>query len=865
MPTEKEDEAELVKIQEEMNKKLETAKELQRQIGKLKDENLKSGQTEYDRLVKLNDLEQKKLDALKEDLVTRIKTGEIAAASLRTDAEGLKIQNALREQYKALGIDILALADEHGDSAEAMEEIELKINAAHEKRIELKKEEKKHSENVKSLNDKIAGSLGIQTVASKTISGQAANMAKSLVMGGEGTLAILSDTFNLKNIMANVVDEVIKIAIGLDDASKSFGKMTGFGNQMAGTFQDVYASTIAAGGTIEEANQAMGALANNFAAFNPKAEAANEYMATNLVLMQKIGVDSVGAAKSMDFFTKAMGKSAKQATDMTREIAMMGKTMGVTASKMISDFQAVSGDIAMYGNRTMDVFKNLAAQAKATGVEMSSLVAVGKQFDTFEGAADVSAKLNAVLGTSISTIDMMNMSYDQRIEYLKQEMRSVGANMDSMDPYTQMYVAQALGVGSVAEAQKLLNASQADIDANRRKQEEANKRQEELLELTTQLVPMAHQLSMAFAQMALVMSPVISFLTAMFEGISVVNSAMHGMMIPTIMALIVIWGVWTSKIKLATIATGAYNLWQGLKLILLKSTTAGTILSTAAENGSVVAKIALAIAAKIAAGGLTAMGTALVFATGGLILILPIIFALIGAFYDPHSPPFYLIFGVIAIAIIGFGFAIMGVMPVIMGLILGVVAAAIAMVTMFNAIKSGAPVAMEMFQMFIDNTDVLPQIADGIMSIAVAIGALGVATAVSLSAVLLLFAATSGLGAVLVGIGMIGGGLMLAALAVSMERIGTGMKNFGAGLAQIKSITSELNAATANGFLAVRTDGSATSMILGSNEMIKNFVDGNITVDVNIPEMKIPKTEVNVYLDGKKMEGIVKKVISRAG
>ena len=47
--------------------------------------------------------------------------------------------------------------------------------------------------------------------------------------------------------------------------------------------------------------------------------------------------------------------------------------------------------------------------------------------------------------------------------------------------------------------------------------------------------------------------------------------------------------------------------------------------------------------------------------------------------------------------------------------------------------------------------------------------------------------------------------------------------------------------------------------------MMKNFVDGNITVDVNIPEMKIPKTEVNVYLDGKKMEGIVKKVISRAG
>ena len=106
---------------------------------------------------------------------------------------------------------------------------------------------------------------------------------------------------------------------------------------------------------------------------------------------------------------------------------------------------------------------------------------------------------------------------------------------------------------------------------------------------------------------------------------------------------------------------------------------------------------------------------------------------------------------------------------------------------------------------------------------------------------------------------------MIGGLAESMERIGAGMKNFGAGLSQIKSITSDLNAATENGFLAVKTDGSATSMVLGSNDMMKNFVDGKITVDVNIPEMKMPKTEVNVYLDGKKMEGMIKRVVSKAG
>ena len=857
-----EEKAELLKqIQEDMNKKLETAKELQRQIGKLKEENLKSGQTEYERLVKVNDLEQKKLNNEKETLLTMLRSGEISQQALADETT----RNKLRERYKSLGIDIVALAEEHGSSAEGLEEIELRINDAHEKRGDLLEEEKKHYDNIKNLNEKIASNMGIQTDASKTISGQAASMAKSLLLGGEGTMKILSDTFNLTNLMANLADEVIKIAIGLDDASKSFGKMTGFGAQMSSTFQGIYTNTVAAGGSIDEANSAVQALANNFAAFDPSAQAVNEHMATNLVLMQKIGVDNVTAAKSMDFFTKAMGKSSKQATDMTREIAMMGRTMGVTASKMTSDFQTVSADIAIYGSRTTDVFKNLAAQAKSTGVEMSSLVAVGKQFDTFEGAADVSAKLNAVLGTSISTIDMMNMSYDQRINYLKQELKSVGANMDSMDPYTQMYVTQALGVGSVAEAQKLLNASQADIDANRAKQELANKRQEDLLELTTQLVPIAHQLKIAFSQMALALKPVVTFMSYFIAGITKANDLFGGYWIPTMIVYLSLLGSYIALKKAGITVDAIYTAGIILEQVLKKEITLATAAQIAMEEIAMFAKIKSAAASFMAATGLSAMGTALVFATGGLILLVPLVLGLIMAMVQPHSPPFYLIFGVIAIAIIGFGFAIMGVMPVIMALILGVTGAALALSALFYAMESGAQPAKELFQMFIDNVGVLPQIAEGIYGIAMAVGALGIATALSLSAILLLFGATAGLGAVLVGIGMIGGAVMIGGLAESMERIGAGMKNFGAGLSQIKSITSDLNAATENGFLAVKTDGSATSMVLGSNDMMKNFVDGKITVDVNIPEMKMPKTEVNVYLDGKKMEGMIKRVVSKAG
>ena len=63
----------------------------------------------------------------------------------------------------------------------------------------------------------------------------------------------------------------------------------------------------------------------------------------------------------------------------------------------------------------------------------------------------------------------------------------------------------------------------------------------------------------------------------------------------------------------------------------------------------------------------------------------------------------------------------------------------------------------------------------------------------------------------------------------------------------------------------ISSDGASANAVIGSGDIMKNFVDGKITVDVNIPEIKMPETVVNVYLDGKKMEGIVQKVVSRAG
>lgn len=191
----------------------------------------------------------------------------------------------------------------------------------------------------------------------------------------------------------------------------------------------------------------------------------------------------------------------------------------------------------------MDTFKGLASQARATGVAISELVAVGKQFDQFDSAADSASKLNAVLGSNISTIDMMNMEYDERIEYLQRELKSVGANMDTMDRYTKMYVANALGVKDAATAQRILNQSQADIAKNKKLQEEAAMRQEKMLELTQELIPVMDRLKLAFTQIAVEFKPVLEFILLMVDKFDELNKMLDGKLVPIMMGLVALYGV----------------------------------------------------------------------------------------------------------------------------------------------------------------------------------------------------------------------------------------------------------------------------------------------------------------------------------
>jgi len=182
-----------------------------------------------------------------------------------------------------------------------------------------------------------------------------------------------------------------------------------------------------------------------------------------------------------------MGVSHEIAADLTKEIAMMGTDIGISSQKMMSDFSAASSVLAVHGKKSIDVFKNLASAARNSGVEMSELLSIAGKFDTFSDAAEATGKLNAILGSQMSAVDMLNMKEDERVETIIRSVRSQGIAFSQMDRFTQKAIAQAAGISDMAKANQIFGMSLNEYkksQAEMKRQENIQRKFEEAVKAT---------------------------------------------------------------------------------------------------------------------------------------------------------------------------------------------------------------------------------------------------------------------------------------------------------------------------------------------------------------------------------------------
>ena len=698
----------------------------------------------------------------------------------------------------------------------------------------------------------IAGKLGIATKFSQTAVGQFADMALNLKQsgrGGEILFNALATTLSPANLLASlfekIYESVIATAIAVDKAESALQRSTGFAINFRDSMLDVAEANVMSGVTIDDTQKSFGALISNFSAFRPTAEAANESLLKTTTLLEKVGVTADVSTKQIDFLTRAMGMSAEEAQAMTVEIALAADRIGISASKMTSDFAAVSKNLSVYGDQMVDVFMDLEAQAKATGVEVSRLVEIGAQFNTFDKAAEITGKLNSVLGTNLSSLQMINLTEAERVKLLRQELRATVGNFDSLDKYTQMYIQQAAGLSSVEEARRLVNASEAEYLSYNKQMQERAATQQQLKEATESFVPIVDALKIAVLNLALEFKPLISGFTSMIEGAIFLSKYLKD--------AIIVLGSWMLATK---IATGIQFLYVGALLSGAQGFVGLTLAMVKALGQFLYYNLYIPISTFVTnlfAASQRALGVSLIFSMGKLLLFAGILYLVYKAITRRGSPPLYMIGFTMALAIIALGVAVKigGNKLLIFAGILAVIFFAIHLV--IESIAGLVSVVSEMFQMFIDNVSILPQLALGLYLVGGAF---------------LFFAASVASGATMLA--MAAPFLLMAAVAMAplvaevvllgraFQMIGSGMEQIVAGLEAISAFKSD------DEFFAIQASGETTTMVSAKGGILKNFSSDKLSVEVKIPEINMPTPVVKVYIGDQELRSLIRTEMSKA-
>ena len=403
---------------------------------------------------------------------------------------------------------------------------------------QIKKLSGEHKKNISDIVDGMGGLVGLTDKYTNSFVGQMTSTFRLFQDNTEEGKAALKNfqdqfatMFSIQNIAMNIAsgifEQSMKTLRAYDDAAASLAKTTGtvgkFNNvlydaQRAGNLLDVSMSDVANSIT------ALNAGTSTFAKLN---ESTQTQIAISTSQFEKLGVSAQDTADFMENAFKIMNMGATEAVKVQKELAMAGVQLGIGADKIVKDFNAASKTLAVYGKGSVDVFKDLAAQAKAAGVEVSTLLGIVQKFDTFSGAAEGAAQFNALLGTQLSTTQMLMMTEDERMKTLVESVQAQGVAFGDMDRFTQKAIAAAAGITDMNEANRIFGMSLADYEANANQMQQNADAQAKFDEAVQATVPTMNKFKNLATEMITLVQPALEtlgdiadYLTDMFQGMS---------------------------------------------------------------------------------------------------------------------------------------------------------------------------------------------------------------------------------------------------------------------------------------------------------------------------------------------------------
>lgn len=279
------------------------------------------------------------------------------------------------------------------------------------------------------------------------------------------------------SMMMKAWRETISLAKAQDTATAALSKATGAGDKYDKTIQDVYMSNRRFGASFDDANNAISSMYEQVPQFDSISQSTRDSLAETSILLDKLGVSSDTSAGIVSHMTTTMALSADQAVEYTRELAGLSGA-GMSLQKVYGDYMKVANRLATYtGPKSIEVFQKLGKVAKATASDVGTLLDVAEQFDTFDRAAEIAGRFNALLGGNfIDPTALVNMEdMGDRINYIVGLRDKAGVMWETLSRYERLSLASSLGM-EVDQLGKLWTMSRAEMEASAEAAEELEKR-----------------------------------------------------------------------------------------------------------------------------------------------------------------------------------------------------------------------------------------------------------------------------------------------------------------------------------------------------------------------------------------------------
>ena len=246
----------------------------------------------------------------------------------------------------------------------------------------------------------------------------------------------------------------------LAELNKDFVQATGLTMDFATEVQNLQVELISTSGImLGESSKAINALNDNFVDFTEISSSARNELVEVTARLTRLGVDANTSSELVSNLSKSMGKSTESSLKLTKSMTNFARAINVGPNKMLGMLNKNFNLVAKFGEKKgVEIFKKLAMNAKATGLEFEKLVGITKTFDTFEGAAENAGKLNHLLGGPfLNSTQLVMASTDDALQMISEAFEKAGKSMDNLNRFEIEAIAGQLNI-TESELGKLLDA-----------------------------------------------------------------------------------------------------------------------------------------------------------------------------------------------------------------------------------------------------------------------------------------------------------------------------------------------------------------------------------------------------------------------